>query len=208
MTRIVGPFRASVAVALSGIAVPALLTGCMKTMTFPSASIAPSFNESPIQQAAGQFRPVVFVSEVHDNRPDLVAGAIGGVKFTSDHEMRSYVKKEVEGQISSQGVPLAMSQTDAQSQSHSYREVAVSIRSADFGAASGLTHKTLAGINLLVQVNDETGRPVFAQTYFGSAEKYPTWSTAKQSGELMAAAVSQATRKALSDTNFRTAIGL
>ena len=208
MTRFSGPIRASFAAALLGLSAPALLTGCTKAMTFPMASSTPSYNESPIQQTAGQFRPVVFVSNVQDNRPDFVAGSVGSTKFTSDQELRAYIRGELEGQLSSQGVPLAKSQTDAQSQSHSIRQVVTSVRSTDFGAASGLTHKTVAGINLLIQVNDESGRPVFAQTYFGSADKYPVLSTAKQSGELMARAVRQATDKAMRDSSFRAAIGL
>lgn len=208
MTRLVGPLRGNLAVALLGVSIPAFLTGCTKSMTFPTASVAPTYNTPPIHLTNGQFQPVVFVSDVQDNRPDSVAGALGGIKFTSGQGLKSYIQQELEGQLSNQGAPLVMSQLDAQDKSHSYREIATSIRSADFGAASGLTHKTVAGINLLIQVNDESGRPVFAQTYFGSADKFPMLSTAKQSGELMAQAVHQATEKAMRDASFRAAIGL
>ena len=208
MTRYFGPFRASFAATLLGLSIPVLMTGCTKSMTFPSASVMPNYNESPIQLTAGQFRPVVVVAEVQDNRADSVVGSSGNVKFTSNQEIRQFVKREVEGQLSNDGVPLARSIADAQSQSHSNRRVTASIRSASYGGASSLFHRTAAGVNLLIKVSDENGQPVFAETYFGTAEKYPAMANSTQSGELMAEAVRQATGKALRDSNFRAAVGL
>jgi hypothetical protein len=208
MTRLNGPFRASFAATLLGLSIPILMTGCTKSMTFPTASIAPSYNESPIQLTAGQFRPVVVISEVQDNRPDSFVGSSGNTTFKSDHEFRQFVKRELEGLLSNDGVPLARSIADAQSQSHSNRQVTASIRSASYGGASSLFHRTVAGVNLLIQVSDENGQPVFAQTYFGTSEKYPAMPNSRQSGELMAEAVRQATGKALRDSNFRAAVGL
>lgn len=208
MTRYFGPFRASFAAALLGIAFPVLMTGCTKVMTFPSASVTPTYNESPIQQTAGQFRPVVFVDQISDSRVDSIAGTVGNVAFEAGGEFRQFIKSDLEGKLSSAGVPLARSRSDAQSQSHSNRQVVTSIRRTNYGAATALLHKTVAGINLLIQVNDENGRPVFAETYFGSAGKSLVMSSSKQSGELMAQAIRQATDKAMRDSNFRAAIGL
>ena len=77
MTRLFGPFLASFAAALLGISTLVLMTGCTKSMTFPSASVMSSYNDSPIQQTAGQFRPIVFVAEVGDKRANSVAGSVG-----------------------------------------------------------------------------------------------------------------------------------
>lgn len=208
MTRFFGPLRASSAAALVGIAIPVLMTGCTKSMTFPTASVMPSYNDSPIQQTAGQFRPIVFVAEVGDNRPTSVAGAVGTVTFEASGEFRQFIKSDLEGRLSSAGVPLARSRSDAQAQSNVNRQVVASIRSTSYGGATALLHKTVAGINLLVKVVDENGRPVFAQTYFGSASKYPAMASSKQSGEMMAQAIRQATDKAMRDSEFRAAIGL
>jgi len=208
MTRLFGPFLASFAAALLGISTLVLMTGCTKSMTFPSASVMSSYNDSPIQQTAGQFRPIVFVAEVGDKRANSVAGSVGNVTFEASGEFRRFIKSELEGRLSTAGAPLARSRFDAQSQSNVNRQVVVSIRSTSYGAATALLHKTVAGINLLVQVVDENGRPVFAQTYFGSAEKYPAMSTSKQSGEIMAQAIRQATGKAMADSEFRAAVGL
>jgi hypothetical protein len=208
MTRFSGPFRARLAVALLGMSIPVVMTGCTKAMTFPSASVTPSYNESPIQQTSGQFRPAVVVAPVRDNRPNSVAGSVGNVTFEASDEFRQFVKDELEGRLSSAGAPLARSQADAQAHSNATRQVVASIRSTSYGAATALLHKTVAGINLLIQVSDENGRPVFAQTYFGSAQKYPVMSSSKQSGNMMAQAIRQATDKALRDPEFRAAIGL
>lgn len=208
MTRFNGPVRASYVAALVTFSASAFLTGCTTSMTFPTASAVPSYNESPIQLTSGQFRPAVVVSEVRDTRSDSVAGAVGTVKFKSDHQLRSFVKNELEGRLSVEGVALARSQADAQAQSHAVRDIVVSIRSTAYGGASMLTHRTVAGINILIQVNDENGQPVFAKSYFGSADKYPVLTTSKQSGELMANAVHQATEKAVRDSSFRASIGL
>lgn len=208
MTRFFGPLRASSAAALLGIAIPVLMTGCTKSMMFPSAAVMPSYNDSPIQQTAGQFRPIVFMAEVGDNRANSVTGSVGNVTFEASGEFRQFIKSDLEGRLSTVGVPLARSRSDAQSQSNVNRQVVASIRSTSYGAATALLHKTVAGINLLVKVVDENGRPVFAQTYFGSASKYPALASAKQSGEMMAKAVRQATDKAMRDSEFRAAIGL
>jgi hypothetical protein len=208
MSRYSGPFRASFAAALLGVAVPVLMTGCTKVMTFPSASVTPTYNESSIQQTAGQFRPVVVVADVRDGRMDSIAGAVGTVSFEAGEEFRQFIKHDLEGRLSSEGVPLARSRADAQSQSNLNRHVVTSIRTTSYGGATALLHKTVAGINLLIQVNDESGRPVFAGTYFGSAQKYPAMSSSKQSGQMMAQAIRQATDKAMSDSEFRAAIGL
>jgi predicted secreted protein len=177
-------------------------------MMFPSAAVMPSYNDSPIQQTAGQFRPIVFMAEVGDNRANSVTGSVGNVTFEASGEFRQFIKSDLEGRLSTVGVPLARSRSDAQSQSNVNRQVVASIRSTSYGAATALLHKTVAGINLLVKVVDENGRPVFAQTYFGSASKYPALASAKQSGEMMAKAVRQATDKAMRDSEFRAAIGL
>lgn len=208
MTRFFGPFRVCHAAVLLSVTISALVTGCTKPMTFPSASIVPTYNESPIQLTAGQFRPAVFVDQVQDNRPSSEVGSVGNVTFESTGDIQWFVKRELEGRLSGEGVPLALTLKDAQSQSHSYRRVVVSIRSANYGAATALLHRTVAGINLLVQVNDESGRTVFAQTYFGTAEKHPVRATSKRSGEIMAQAVQAATDKALRDLSFRAAVGL
>ena len=148
------------------------------------------------------------MSHVVDDRPTSVAGAVGSTTFTSGQELHQFIHREVEGQLSSGGVPLGRSEADAQSQSNSYREVVVRIRSVSYGAATSLLHKTIAGINLLVTVNDEDGRPVFAQTYFGSSTPGRVWSTAERSGELMSRAVQDAVTKAVRDEKFRSAVGL
>lgn len=207
MTRFFGPLRVSSTAALLGIAIPILMMGCTTSMTFPTASISPSYNESPIQLTAGQFRPVVFVSEVQDNRQSRVAGAVGSTTFTSGQGLHQFIHREFEGQLSSGGVPVGRSKSDAESQSNSYREIAVQIRSANYGAATA-AHKTVGGVNLLVTVNDEGGRPVFAQTYFGSSSPRRVWSTAERSGEVMSQAVREAVTKAIRDGKFRAAVGL
>jgi hypothetical protein len=207
MTRFNGPFRASFAAALLGFSASALLTGCTTAMTFPTASISPSYNESPIQLTAGQFRPLVFVSEVQDNRQSRVAGAVGGTTFTSGQGLHQFVHREFEGQLSSGGVPLGRSKSDAESQSNSHREIAIQIRSASYGAATAV-HKTVGGVNLLVTVKDESGRPVFAQTYFGTSSPRRVWSSAERSGEVMSQAVREAVTKAVRDGKFRAAVGL
>lgn len=207
MTRLFGSFRANLAAALLGLAAPALLTGCTKAMTFSSTSVVPTYNESAIQLTDGQFKPVVFVSEVRDDRPSGVAGTVGSTTFTSGQGLHQFVHREIEGQLSSDGVPLGRSKSAAESQSNSFREVAVRIRSVSYGGATAL-HKTVAGVNLLVTVNDESGRPVFAQTYFGSSEPGRVWSTAERSGELMSQAVQGAVTKAVRDSRFRAAVGL
>ena len=208
MTRLNGPFRASFAATVLGLSIPVLMTGCSTAMTFPTASVAPSYNESPIQLTAGEFRPVVFVAQVIDDRPSQVAGAVGSTTFTSGQELHRFIHQELEGQLSSGGVPLGRSKSEAESQSNSHREVSVRIRSVNYGAATSLLHKTVAGINLLVTVKDESGRPVFAQTYFGSSTPGRVWSTAERSGDLMSKAVQEAVTKALRDGNFRASVGL
>jgi hypothetical protein len=208
MTRFFGPLRVSNAALLCSVAIPIFMTGCVKSMVFPSASVMPSYNESPIQLTAGQFRPVVLVSEIRDTRSDAVAGAVGTIRFKSDHQLRGFIKNELEGRLSAEGVALARSQEEAQNQSHSVRDIVVSIRSTAYGGASMLTHKTVAGISILIQVNDENGQPVFAKSYFGSADKYPVLLTKKHSGELMASAVRQAVEKAVRESSFRATIGL
>lgn len=208
MTRFFGSFRASLATAILGLIGAASLTGCTTAMTFPTASVAPSYNESPIQLTAGEFRPVVFVSQVIDDRPSEVAGAVGSTTFTSGQQLHQFIHRELEGQLSSGGVPLGRSKSEAESQSNSYREVSVRIRSVNYGAATSLLHKTIAGINLLVTVKDEAGRPVFAQTYFGASTPGRVWSTAERSGDLMSKAVQEAVTKAVRDGKFRSAVGL
>ena len=207
MTRLNGPFRASFAATVLGLSIPVLMTGCSKSMTFPTASIAPSYNESPIQLTAGQFRPVVFVAQVIDDRPSQVAGAVGSTTFTSGQELHRFIHQELEGQLSSGGVPLGRSKSEAESQSNSHREVSVRIRSVNYGAATA-AHKTVGGVNLLVTVKDESGRPVFAQTYFGASSPRRVWSTAERSGEVMSQAVREAVTKAVRDGKFRAAVGL
>lgn len=208
MTRFYGPYRALFMASILGVCLPAFLTGCTTAMTFPSVSAVPEYVDSPIQLTDGQFRPVVYVSHVVDDRPTSVAGAVGSTTFTSGQELHQFIHREVEGQLSSCGVPLGRSEADAQSQSNSYREVVVRIRSVSYGAATSLLHKTIAGINLLVTVNDEDGRPVFAQTYFGSSTPGRVWSTAERSGELMSRAVQDAVTKAVRDEKLRSAVGL
>lgn len=208
MTRFYGPFRAIFMASILGACLPALLTGCTTAMTFPSALATPEYVDAPIQLTDGQFRPVVYVSHVVDDRPTSVAGAVGSTTFTSGQELHQFIHREMEGQLSSDGVPLGRSEADAQSQSNSYREIVVRIRSVSYGAATSLLHKTVAGINLLVTVNDEDGRPVFAQTCFGSSTPGRVWSTAERSGELMSRAVQDAVTKAVRDEKFRSAVGL
>lgn len=208
MKRLIGPLHPRVATALVVLSAPALLTGCAKTMTFPQPSAAVSYNQSEIQLTSGQFTAVVVVSDVQDSRPDQNAGSLAGVPFEAGQELRQFIRGELEGRLSTLGVPLAATTADAQGQSHLIRQVELNVRSTSFGGASSVFHKAVAGVNILVRVNDETGRPVFAQTYFGSADKYPTFGTAKQSGQLMADAVIQAVAKATQDRDFRAAIGL
>ena len=150
----------------------------------------------------------MFVSQVLDDRPSGVAGSVGSTTFTAGQGLHQFVHRELEGQLGSGGVPLGRSKSDAVSQSNSHREVVVRIRSVSYGAATSLLHKTVAGINLMVTVNDENGRPVFAQTYFGSSEPGRVWSTAERSGELMSKAVQQAVTRAVRDGKFRAAVGL
>ena len=135
-------------------------------------------------------------------------GAYGGVTFRSGRELHQFVHRELEGQLSSDGVPLGRSQVDAQSQSNSTREVVVRIRSVSYGGATSLLHKTVGGINLLISVNDENGRPVFAQTYFGSSFHGRALPTSENGGELMSKAVQEAVTKAVRDAKFRAAVGL
>ncbi|NQV26240.1 MAG: hypothetical protein HQ518_17945 [Rhodopirellula sp.] len=208
MTRFFGPFRASFAAALLGLSIPVLVTGCTKSMTFPLTSATPSYNESPIQLTAGQFRPVVFVSQVMDDRQSNIAGAVGSVTFQSGQGLHQFVHQELEGQLSSGGVPLSRSEADARSQSNSTREVVARIRSVNYGGATSLLHKTVAGVNLLISVSDESGRPVFAQTYFGQSSRGRALATSENGGELMAQAVQEAVAKAVRDTKFRASVGL
>jgi len=173
--------------------------------------VSDRFGDAQLQRLADSadgFRPIVFVAEVRDNRPNSVAGAVGNVTFEASGEFRQFIKSDLEGRLSSAGVPLARSRSDAQAQSNVNRQVVTSIRSTSYGGATALLHKTVAGINLLVKVVDENGRPVFAQTYFGSASKYPALASAKQSGDMMAQAIRQATDKAMRDSEFKAAIGL
>lgn len=208
MPRLSGALKSGLFTVLVGMSVPLMLTGCKHSMIFPSAATTATYNDGPIQQVSGEFRPVIFVSSVQDDRPETKAGKVGSTTFDSAEGIQPFIKSELEGYLSSNGATLARSREDAQSQSHSNREVVIHIRSASYGGATQLLHKTVAGINLLIRINDETGRSVFSETYFGSADKYPAFANAEQSGGLMAVAVRQAMDKALRDTNLRAALGL
>ncbi|MHC4880513.1 MAG: YajG family lipoprotein [Planctomycetota bacterium] len=182
------------------------LTGCSTTMEFPLISSNVSYQESPIQLTSGQVVPLVVVEQVRDSRATREAGAVAVSKFEAGESFSDFIRVKLQNELGAAGASLSPSLSDAQSKSQAIRRVAVTIRQANYGGASML-YRTVAATNLLVEVFDETGQRIFAQTYFGSIEKRPVMPTAKKSGELMSQAVDQALSKAIQDRELRSVLG-
>ena len=182
------------------------LTGCSTTMELPATSSNVSYQETPIQLTSGQTVPLVVVEQVRDSRASQDAGTVAGGTFNAGESYKNYIHTRFENELGLAGARLSPSVSDAQSKSQSIRRVAVTIRQTNYGGAS-MFYRTVAATNLLVEVFDESGQRVFAQTYFGNVEKKPVVSTAKQSGELMSQAVNQAISRAIQDRELRSVLG-
>jgi len=182
------------------------LTGCSSTMQFPMTSSTVSYQQSPVQLTSGRVIPLVVVENVQDSRASKEAGTVSGSTFKAGDAFNDYIRIKLENELGSAGASLSPSVSDAQSKAQAIRRVAVTIRQSNYGGAS-VFYRTVAATNLLIEVFDESGQRVFAQTYFGSVEKRPVSPTGKASGQLMSQAVDMAISKAVQDRELRSVLG-
>ncbi|MBI1310562.1 hypothetical protein GC176_04575 [bacterium] len=182
------------------------VAGCSVGMQFPQTVSTVSYRNSPIQQTSGRLAPLVVVDNVRDNRGSKTVGSVAFSSFDADSSLSDYIRTRFENEVSSSGASLARNLSDAQAGAQNVRRVSLAIRQTNYGGAN-MFYRTVAAINLLVEVYDESGTRIFAQTYAGSAEKRPVLPSGKESGKLMSDAVDQAIARAMNDGNLRSVLG-